>query len=194
MGWLSLGKFFLLFLWISPAVLVSLLLINLGTEIKYMRQSLDRFNVVRGSDHGELPAPSTETMFITTTILSSSPSTAMETDDVNSQTTIAPFTSSVSIMTTASIDPTPSTSSLRTGDQSQTQTVTVTFTSIPTPSSSPRLSENSLIPIPALPFEWSKIQIDLPPAARKTVDRVVGGLGIVWQMFRKAYHYPLDPP
>lgn len=192
MGWLSLGKLFLILLWISLAVLVSVLLINLGTEIKHMRQSLDRIDAIRDSNRGEIPAPSTETIFITTTILLPSPSTAIDNDNVNSQTTTASFTSSMTIMTTTSVDPT--ISSLRTGDRSQAETVTATFTSIPTLSSAPRPSENSLVPISARPFEWSKIRIDLPPAARKAVDRVLGGLGVVWQIFRRAYHYPLDPP
>ena len=189
MGWLSLGKLSLLFLWIFPAVLVSVLLINLGTEFKHMRQSLDRF-VVRGFDHDMSSAPSIETIFITTTVFSPSPSATIHADNVNSQTTTVSLTSSVSIIAAASTDPTPSTSS--TGDRSQTDTTTLAST--PTPTSSPRLSENSLIPIPALAFEWSKVRIDFPPAARKTVDRVLGSLGIVWQVFRKAYHYPLDPP
>ncbi|KAH0830735.1 hypothetical protein J3R83DRAFT_2214 [Lanmaoa asiatica] len=191
MGWLSLGKLFLLFLWIFPAVLVLMFLVNLGTEFKHMRQSLDRLDV-HSFDHGKILSPSIETIFITTTILPPSPSAAIEADNVNSQTTTASFTSTVSIVTAVTTDPTPSTSSQCTGDRSQTDTTT--FISIPTPSSSPRLSENSLIPLPTLPFEWSKIRVDFPPTARKTVDRVIGGLGIVWQLFRKAYHYPLDPP
>ena len=188
MGWLSLGKLLLLFLWIFPAVLVSILLINLGTEFKHMRQSLDRF-VVRGFDHDKIPAPSTETIFITTTVFPP-PSATIDAGHVNSQTTTASFISSVSVIPAVSTDPTPSTSS--TGDRSETDTTTLI--SMPTPISSPRLSDNSLIPTPALAFEWSKIRIDFPPAARKSVDRVLGSLGIVWQMFRKAYHYPLDPP
>jgi hypothetical protein len=189
MGWLSLGKLLLLFLWIFPIVLVSILLINLGTEFKHMRQSLDHF-VVRGFDHDEIPAPSTETIFITTTVFPPSPSATIDADNVNSQTTTALFTSSMSIIPAASIGLMPSTPS--TGDRSQTDTTTLI--SIPTPISSPRLSENSLVPVSALTFEWSKIRIDFPPAARESVDRVLESLGIVWQMFRKAYHYPLDPP
>jgi len=188
-GRLSLGKLSLLFLWIFPVILVSMLLINLGTEIKHMRQSLDPL-VVRRFDHSMSPAPSIETIFITTTVFPPSPSATIDADNVNSQTTSASFTSSVTIIAAASTDPTPSTST--TGDRSQTDTTTLASTA--TPISSPRLSENSLVQVPALTFEWSKIRIDFPPAARKTVDRVLGSLGIVWQVFRKAYHYPLDPP
>lgn len=192
MGWLSLGKLFLLFLWIFTGVVVLTLLINLGTEFKHMRQSLDRFQVVRNFDYDKIPGPSIETIYITTTILLPSPRAATETDNVNSQTTTASSTSSVSIITAASADPTPPTPSIHTSDRSQIDTTT--FISTPTPSPSPRLSENSLVPITAFPFEWSKIRVDFPPAARKTVDRVLEGLGIVWQIFRKVYHYPLDPP
>lgn len=192
MGWLSLGKLFLLFLWIFPAVVILMLLINLGTEFKHMRLSLDRFHVVRSFDDDKIPGPSIETIFITTTILLPSPSAVTAADNVNSQITTASLTPSVSIIPVASVDPIPSTPSIRTSDRSQIDTTT--FTSTPTPSSSPRLSENSLIPITAFPFEWSKVQIDFAPAARQTVDKVLGGLGIVWQIFRKVYHYPLDPP
>ena len=190
--WLSLGKLFLLLLSISPLVLVLVLLVNLGTEIKHMRQSLDRLDVIQSPMYGKAPALSTETIFITTTIIAPSPTTAIETDNMNDHTTTISLTSTMLIVPTTSVDPTPSTPSLRTSDQSQTYAPT--FTLISTPSSSPRLSENSLIPIPALPFEWSNLRIDLPPAARDTVDKVLEGLGFVWQVFRKAYHYPLDPP
>ncbi|KAG8217685.1 hypothetical protein J3R82DRAFT_5838 [Butyriboletus roseoflavus] len=192
MRWLSLGKIFLSFLWIFPAFLVLRLLLNLGTELEHVRQSLDRFDVVHSFDHGKSPAPSVETIFITTTILLPPSSVATEASSMDGQTTIASFTSRVPIITTASTDPTPSASSLRASDRSQIDTTI--FTSTPTPSPSPRLSENALISIPAFPFEWSNIRINIPPSARKTVDRVLEGLGIVWQIFRKAYHYPLDPP
>lgn len=188
MGWLSLGKLFLFFLWIFPAILVPMLLINLGTEFKHMRQSLDHF-AGRDHDPAKIPVPSTETIFITTTVFPPLPGASIATNDVKSQTIITSFTSSVSIITATS---TPSILTLCTDDQSQTDPAT--FTSTPTPSSSSRLSENSLASVPALPFEWSKIRIELPPAAQKTVDRVLEGLGIVWEVFRKAYHYPLDPP
>lgn len=181
MGWLLLEKLFLLFLWVSPALLIFLILSNLGTEIKQMRQSLDRLdNVVRASD----PA-STETITITTTIFSSLPSTTMEMDDIKT-----PFTTNAPI--TSSIDPTPSPSNLSTGDQSRTDIPA--FTSNPTPPSSLPPDEISLITIPPFLFEWSNLRTNLPPAARKTVDKVLGSLGTVWQIFRKAYHYPLDPP
>ncbi|KAG6376312.1 hypothetical protein JVT61DRAFT_2291 [Boletus reticuloceps] len=93
MGWLSLGKLLLLFLWIFPAVLVAMLLFNLGTEFKHMRHSLDRF-VTREFDHGEIPAPLTETIYITTTVLPPSPSIVIDAENVNSHSTTASFTSS----------------------------------------------------------------------------------------------------
>jgi len=36
--------------------------------------------------------------------------------------------------------------------------------------------------------------LQLYPAAKKAIDTMVDGLGIVWQVFRRVYHYPLDPP
>ncbi|KAG9318649.1 hypothetical protein JVU11DRAFT_742 [Chiua virens] len=188
MGWLSLGKILLFFLGIFPAVLALMLVNNLGTEIKYMRRDLDRFDV-RSSDHS-IPTPSTETMFVTTTIYSPSPSATAEANNASNQIALTSFTSTETVPST---EQTPSSAVLH--DSNRSQIDSTTFTSIPTPSSSPRLSENSLtIQIPALPFDWTKFQLDLPPAARETVDRVLEGLGMVWQIFRKAYHYPLDPP
>ena len=193
MGW-SLGNLLLLLLWIFPAVLTSVLLVNLGTEFKHMRQSVDRL-AVRDFDPPEIPAPLMETIFVTTTVFSPSPSVATEVDNVSTQTTTPLFTSSVSIITaasTAAATTTRSTSTLSTSDQ--TQIDMASFTSTPTPSTSPLFSENSLLPVSALPFEWSKFWIEYSPVARKTVDRILEGLGIVWQTFRKVYHYPLDPP
>lgn len=190
MGCLSLGK--LVFLWGFPAVLILMFLINLGTDVKYMQRSLDHLNAVRNLDRDKIPVVSTETVFITTTILVPSPSTAIEADDATNRMATTLSASIVSVISTTSPDPTPSTSNSRTDDRSQTDTTM--FPSIPTPSPSPSLNENSLIPIPAFPIEWSNIRIDFPPAARETLDKVLGGLSLVWEVFRKAYHYPLDPP
>jgi hypothetical protein len=35
---------------------------------------------------------------------------------------------------------------------------------------------------------------DLPPRAQEVADEVMEGLSVVWQILRKLYHYPLEPP
>lgn len=58
----------------------------------------------------------------------------------------------------------------------------------------------SLIPLDGFPFPWPlrfdipPFQFELPLTARETMDIVLKGLGVIWQGFRKVYHYPLDPP
>jgi hypothetical protein len=64
-------------------------------------------------------------------------------------------------------------------------------TPAPTPSSPP--DETSLSLIDVLPFPWP-LKLDLPPVAQQTVDNVLEGFGVIWQVFRRVYHYPLDPP
>ncbi|KIJ69176.1 hypothetical protein HYDPIDRAFT_24029 [Hydnomerulius pinastri MD-312] len=192
MGCTQLGKFFLLLLCILPAVLVLMLLVNLGTEFKHMRQSLDQCSSLLSLDRDQIPEPSTETVFVTTTIFAPMQSSRAFGDTSITPATTASLTSVISVMPTPSSNPSPP--SPRSQSVERSGADTTTFTPAPTPSSSPHLSENSLLPIPAFPFEWSALQIELSPAARTTVDTVLGGLGAVWQVFRKVYHYPLDPP
>ena len=35
---------------------------------------------------------------------------------------------------------------------------------------------------------------DLPPKAQEAVDDLMDGLSVVWQILRRMYHYPLEPP
>ena len=35
---------------------------------------------------------------------------------------------------------------------------------------------------------------DLPPRAQEAADDVMEGLSVLWQILRKLYHYPLEPP
>ncbi|KII88137.1 hypothetical protein PLICRDRAFT_91911 [Plicaturopsis crispa FD-325 SS-3] len=66
----------------------------------------------------------------------------------------------------------------------------------PTPTPSPAFQmPNSLLPIHDFPFPWP-LHFKLPDlkVPRVSVDAVLNGVGLVWQVFRKVYHYPLDPP
>jgi hypothetical protein len=97
----------------------------------------------------------------------------------------------------------PSPSAEETPSQPSPPPKTMTTIILPTPtatSAAPRYQstsedkqERGLMPIYhhlpwTLKFEW-----DLP--TKEDVGQVVvKGLGVVWQAFRKVYHYPLDPP
>jgi hypothetical protein len=65
----------------------------------------------------------------------------------------------------------------------------------PTPSAS---STHAVSLIRDLPFLWP-IHFDFPPinlpeTARVATDALLRGFGFAWQLCRKVYHYPLDPP
>jgi hypothetical protein len=58
----------------------------------------------------------------------------------------------------------------------------------PTPTSSSLHGEtDALLPISSFSFSWP-LQFDFP------LDTILRGLGTVWQVLRRVYHYPLDPP
>lgn len=74
--------------------------------------------------------------------------------------------------------------------------------SIPDPySDDPESSPVQLPPQPqaislvsTLPSLWpSELDLDFEKTARKAVDYMVYGLGMVWRVVKKVYHYPLDP-
>ena len=163
-------------LWTTPAFLVLMVLLNLGAEFKHMKHSLDRNTLLRDSDWHDHPQASIETVFITTTITASTSS--------STPTLVMEASSNVYTASPSSASP-PRLSS------SGTATEKVTLTLSPTSSQHP--DENSLSLIHVLPFSWPP-KLDLPPVAQQTVDTVLEGFAIVWQVFRRVYHYPLDPP
>ncbi|EKM55037.1 uncharacterized protein PHACADRAFT_208567 [Phanerochaete carnosa HHB-10118-sp] len=65
----------------------------------------------------------------------------------------------------------------------------------PEPSASPT---DAILPIRDLPFLWP-IHIDIPPleiprTVRATAAVFARGFGFAWQLCRRVFHYPLDPP
>ena len=91
-----------------------------------------------------------------------------------------------------------SSTTLRTKISQASAAPTLTST-VPTITPSPAASSTDAVsPIRDLPFLWP-IHFDIPPvdlpvAARATADAIMRGLGFAWQLCRKVYHYPLDPP
>lgn len=187
-----LGKLLQFVIWIAPALLVLMVLLNLGAEFRHMRHTLDRRMPLDDPvwpDHH--PPASIETVFVTTTVYAPPHATPSGGYTTASTTPSTSFATPMSVMEGSSahtafrlpVSPPPSHMSSGTATEKGTPT--------PTPSSPP--DENSLSLIDILPFSWP-LKLDLPPIAQQTVDTVLEGFGVVWQVFRRVYHYPLDPP
>lgn len=187
-----LGKLLQFLIWTAPAILVLMVLLNLGAEFRHMRHSLDR-----RTPHDDLvlrdhhPQASIETVFITTTIYApphAKPSvgyTTASTTPSPSSSTLTSVMDGSSAHTAFQSPVSPPPSHISSG------TATEKVTSAPTPSLSP--DDDSLSLIDVLPFPWP-LKLDLPPVAQQTVDTVLEGFGVIWHVFRRVYHYPLDPP
>jgi hypothetical protein len=53
---------------------------------------------------------------------------------------------------------------------------------------------NALLPLmPRVPFPWP-IRLELPFTKEQALETVEQSLSIAWQILRRLYHYPLDPP
>ena len=60
----------------------------------------------------------------------------------------------------------------------------------------------SMIPVHYFSAAWSWqkllpakfVDTQVAQSAKEAAHTVIGGMGIVWQIFRKIIHYPLDPP
>ncbi|KAL4077231.1 hypothetical protein V8B97DRAFT_1940399 [Scleroderma yunnanense] len=178
---------FILSLGLLPVVLLLILLTNVGSEFRQMRHAFDLFVTRRNLDWEQFPAPVTETVFVTTTVYTSSRSVYLSptlTSILSTSTSLAPPNHSSSRSS--------SVSSSRPLEQI-TPTTTTELPQFATESSYPPPREDSLLPISALPFDWT-LPPDFIPTAQRSWHKLVGGLGVVWQVMRKVYHYPLDPP
>jgi hypothetical protein len=63
----------------------------------------------------------------------------------------------------------------------------------PEPESQPT-DPYALGPAHSLPFSWPLKAIWEMPESREAAKVVTHGIGRLWQVFRRMYHYPLDPP
>jgi hypothetical protein len=52
---------------------------------------------------------------------------------------------------------------------------------------------NALLAIERLPLLWP-IRLELPFTREQALEAVEHGLGVAWQILRRLYHFPLDPP
>ncbi|KAH9951863.1 hypothetical protein B0H21DRAFT_407 [Amylocystis lapponica] len=157
-----------------------------NAELHQMRRSLDNFPLVEP----DYPPPPPETVTVTTTVVPNghrwwfTPGSSMSTDP------------------TALFSP----SNMEPPDPTNPTLPTLTPTTDAftlTPARSHSSEPNALLAIHDLPFPWplrfDLTQIHLPPfeipeSARASVDAMMNGLEVMWQIFRKVLHYPLDPP
>lgn len=144
-------------------------------------------------DHGnsgELPhraRDAVKTMTITTTVLASDVPRRLP-DAQSSATAVTAL-----LGTETTLPPSSASSAL---PASPTLPSTVpTFT--PTPFSSPT-DRYALAPFSNLDQMWNLRfdfpQFNIPEATKAAVDAVLDGVGVVWRLFQRVLHYPLDPP
>jgi len=165
-------------------IVLLLCLIGLFSEIRQMKRSLEACSTAMASSWDE----SLEPITVTTTVHTSSYTKwwfGETTSTTPSSVTPATPYGSANIWS-------PQTSPAYLSD------VSIRAATLTTPvgielSSSSRPESTELIPY----VDWhflSLADLKLHPAARFAVDKVMDGLGVVWQVLRKAYHYPLEPP
>lgn len=167
--------------WTVPTILSLVLLfyvLSLSIEFRQMQRSLDTCSTILGSGWETEAIPETTT--ITSTILTSGHAKWWFGD---ATTTDAPAS-----MTHGFMD-----------DRSQAHannapSTHAPLTHLPKPTEhAPEPQVQSLMPVSSLPFPWP-IPLDLVVDAKASLRAVLRGLGTVWRVCVKLYHYPLDPP
>lgn len=160
------------FMWTAPTILSLVLLfciLSLGSEFRQMQQSLDTCSTMLGSGWETDAIPETTT--ITSTILTAGHAKWWFGD---ATTTYAPP------FATEGSSPVPTEDELP-------------HNALPTSTdyaSDPQVQ--SLLPVNTMPFTWP-IKLDIVVDAKASLQAVIRGLGTLWRVCRKIYHYPLDP-
>lgn len=162
-------------MWSAPTILSCVLLfciISLGMEFRKMQRSLETCSILLGSGWETEVIPETKT--VTSTILTSGHANWWFGEPTSS--------GSLSYVTQSS-----STTS------TDVRTTSVSSSSLPTPTqpvSQPDMQ--ALATVNNILFPWL-LKHDLLVDARATVDAMLRGLGKVWRICIRIYHYPLDP-
>ena len=167
---------------ITPAILSLIFLfylVGLDAEIRQLKRSLETYSTLVGSGWDGSP----ETVTITTTLPPSTHSKWWFGD-----TAIADPTSVTSVTSASWSSPTSSAPPSLATVSGWGQTIIN-----PESSSISGAENNAILPFDGVLFPWL-IGLEIPPPAQVAFDKVLEGLTIVWQAFRKVYHYPLDPP
>ncbi|TFK42450.1 hypothetical protein BDQ12DRAFT_597199 [Crucibulum laeve] len=174
---------YFLFTW-TIILLVSLGVYHLDSNVRQLGQSLDGYFVARAPGWDEIAEPYT----VTRTIYASTETQRWF---------AAPSAESVAITSSASL-----------GSDSLTS-ATYTLSPEPTTPTHPRQTETRGTSLSATSYKSILEQYGLLPLQQVFsyqwrlpdsddlqlgLDKVVQTLEVVWQMFRRVYHYPLDPP
>lgn len=178
----------IIFLTIATLLLGIATLHRLSNELKRMEDSLESHSSILGSEWNNSPEPVT----VTTTVfwgteerygVPSAPTGAAATSIALSTKT----TNVISIAHPTSIDSLPSSPPAPSPHMSETHDISLHRSS---PVSSIASQALATIQNMTFPLEWPVLELrSLKPA----LDKLLQAADIVWQICRKAYHYPLDP-
>jgi hypothetical protein len=163
---------------IAPTLLTLFLLfclISLRSEIRQVAHSIETCSTVMGPSWDESPEPVT----ITTTVHASGNGKWW-------------FGDATSISAPSSATPSVPPNVWLPQSSPPYQSSAERSAGSPSPSGT-RGENNELIPYVAWPMTWP-FDFELPPPARVAIDKIIEGLGVVWRVVRRVYHYPLDPP
>lgn len=172
--------------WTVPTILSLVLLfyvLSLSIEFRQMQRSLDTCSTILGSGWETEAIPETTT--ITSTILTSGHAKwwfgdATTTDVPASVTDGFMSIHSDDRSTYAHANGAPPTHAPSSHQPKPTE-------------HAPEAQVQSLLPVNTLPFSWP-IHLDLLVDAKASLRAVLRGLGTVWRVCVKVYHYPLEPP
>lgn len=158
--------------------------LQLSSEMKQMTHSLENYSVMAASGWSDLPEPLT----VTTTVYAST-GTRRWFGDVPAETRpgSAPSTPTAPAGAAKALSP----DEAQQSDLTPSPLVSETEDKSLSPTPSPSVVEMyALLPIQhILSFCWPIQDIHI----HTTFDKVLQAAEVVWQLFRKVYHYPLEP-
>jgi hypothetical protein len=175
----------------APALLsfvLLILLLGIHQELARLRTSLDRCGPPGGpnwTNHNNNNVPSVTTT-VTATVVSSRPPTGSATTtnpDPESQDSDVPLARNVPTSFTM-IDVTAPHSPKRDGDRAKPPSGGDT---------SVHGEHAALLPLERPLLLWP-IRFDLPFTREQALEAVEQGISVAWQILRRLYHFPLDPP
>lgn len=170
--------------YITPAIILLIIILGMRNDLGRLRTSLDHC-VPPGSNKW---ANATPTITVTATVVSRAASTGADVEAVSGPTSIPVSGASSGRSTPPSVTMIDITSpSPAKDDRARPRP--------PSGATSPHGERNALLPAQrvSFPFPWP-IQVELPFTKEQALDAVEHGLSVAWQILRRLYHYPLDPP
>lgn len=178
----SSGLKYLIFATLATLLIGLFSMLHLSTEIRLLSRSLEGYSLVVGSGWNDVPEPITVTRTLYATgsrwWFGDQPKETEATTSVSTTTFMATTTSlSIPIISSAS--------SASFYEASETSL---------SPTSSPASYVHSLALVPEklLSMTWEDLR-PVRTVASSALKKVSAAINVVWHVFRKVYHYPLDP-